>query len=42
VKQFRANYLIVGPLSFEATNVLFKRDAEVMMVVLREIGLKPE
>ena len=42
VKQLLANYFIVGPLSFEATNARFKRDTEVMMAVLKEIGLKPE
>ena len=42
VKQLLANYLIVGPLNFEATNAVFKRDTEVMMAVLKEIGLKPE
>ena len=42
VKQLLENYLIVGPLSFEATNARFKRDTEVMMAVLKEIGLKPE
>jgi len=42
VKQLLANYQIVGPLSFEATNARFKRDSEVMMAVLKEIGLKPE
>ena len=42
VKQLLENYLIVGPLSFEATNARFKRDTEVMLTVLKEIGLKPE
>jgi tripartite-type tricarboxylate transporter receptor subunit TctC len=42
VKQLLANYLIVGPLGFEATNARFKRDTEVMMAVMKEIGLKPE
>jgi len=42
VKQLLANYLIVGPLSFEATNARFKRDTEVMLTVLKEVGLKPE
>jgi tripartite-type tricarboxylate transporter receptor subunit TctC len=42
VKQLLENYLIVGPLSFEATNARFKRDTEVMLAVLKEIGLKPE
>ncbi|MDP1750730.1 MAG: tripartite tricarboxylate transporter substrate binding protein [Reyranella sp.] len=42
VKQLMANYLIVGPLNFADTNARFKRDTEVMLAVLREIGLKPE
>jgi len=42
VKQLLENYLIVGPLSFEAANARFKRDTEVMLAVLKEIGLKPE
>lgn len=42
VKQLLTNYQIVGPLSFEATNARFKRDTEVMLAVLKEIGLKPE
>lgn len=42
VKALLANYLIVGPLSFEATNARFKNDTEVMLAVLKEIGLKPE
>jgi hypothetical protein len=41
-QQLLANYLIVGPLSFEATNARFKRDTEVMLTVLKEVGLKPE
>ena len=42
VKQLLANYMIVGPLSFEATNARFKSDTEIMLAVLKEIGLKPE
>ena len=42
MKQLLENYLIVGPVSFEATNARFKRDTEVMLAVLKEIGLKPE
>ena len=42
VKQLLANYLIVGPLSFDATNARFKRDTELMLAVLRDIGIKPE
>ncbi|MFO1081997.1 MAG: tripartite tricarboxylate transporter substrate binding protein [Reyranellaceae bacterium] len=42
VKQLLANYMIVGPLSMEATNTRFRRDTELMMAVLKEIGIKPE
>ena len=42
VQQLMANYLIKGPLNFEQTNAVFKRDTEVMLKVLKEIGLKPE
>lgn len=42
VKQLMANYLIVGPLDFAATNARFKSDTEIMLKVLKEIGLKPE
>ncbi len=37
-----ASYMIVGPLSFEATNARFKRDTEIMMAVMKEIGIKAE
>ncbi len=42
VKGLLANYMIVGPLSFEATNARFRRDTEVMLEVLKEIGIRPE
>ncbi len=42
VKALMANYLIVGPLSFEATNAVFKRDTDIMLKVMKEIGIKPE
>ena len=42
VKQLLVNYMIVGPLSFEATNARFKRDTEVMLAVMKEIGIQPE
>lgn len=42
VKALMANYLIVGPLSFEATNNVFQRDTKIMLEVMREIGIKPE
>jgi tripartite-type tricarboxylate transporter receptor subunit TctC len=40
VKALMANYLIVGPLSFEATNKVFQRDTEIMLKVMKEIGIK--
>ena len=42
VKALMANYLIVGPLNFEATNKVFKRDTEIMLKVMKEIGIKAE
>ena len=42
VKALMANYLIVGPLDFEATNNVFKRDTEIMLKVMKEIGIKAE
>jgi tripartite-type tricarboxylate transporter receptor subunit TctC len=42
VKALMANYLIVGPLSFEQTNNVFQRDTKIMLEVMREIGIKPE
>ena len=42
MKALLTTYRIVGPLSFEATNARFKKDTEVMLAVLKEIGLKPE
>jgi len=42
VKALMANYLIVGPLDFEATNKVFKRDTEIMLKVMKEIGIKAE
>jgi tripartite-type tricarboxylate transporter receptor subunit TctC len=42
VKQVLTNYLIGPPSSFEDTNKRFKRDSEVMLGILKELGLKPE
>ena len=42
VKQLMESYLIVGPYDFEKTNAVFKRDTQLMMAVLKEIGIKPE
>ena len=37
-----ANYLLGQPSDFETTNKRFKRDSEVMLAVLKELGVKPE
>ena len=42
VKELLKNYMIVGPLSFEATNERFRRDTELMLAVLKEMDIKPE
>ena len=42
VKELMEKYLIVGPLSFEATNARFRRDTDIMLKVMTEIGIKPE
>ena len=42
VKALMANFLIVGPLSFEQTNKVFQRDSKIMLEVMKEIGIKPE
>ena len=46
MKQLLSNYMIVGPLSFEATNARFKRDTEVIeqidqsrLASARDLGL---
>ena len=42
VKSLMEKYLIVGPLNFEETNKVFKRDTEIMLKVMKEIGIKAE
>jgi len=42
VKELMNNYMIVGPLNIEATNKVFKRDTEIMLRVMKEIGIKAE
>lgn len=42
VKRLLESYLIRSPLSFEATNARFKRDSEVMMAVMKDLGINPE
>ena len=41
VKTVLANYLIGPPSGFEETNKRFKRDSELMLGILRDLGLKP-
>ncbi len=42
VKELLKNYMIVGPLSFEATNERFRRDTDLMLAVMKEMDIKPE
>lgn len=42
VKALMANFLIVGPLSFEETNKVFQRDSKIMLQVMKEIGIRAE
>ena len=42
VKSLMEKYLIVGPLNFEETNKVFKRDTDIMLKVMKEIGIKAE
>ena len=42
VKTLLANYLLSQPSDFETTNKRFKRDTEIMLAVLKELGVKPE
>ncbi|WP_374991420.1 Bug family tripartite tricarboxylate transporter substrate binding protein [Bradyrhizobium sp. LHD-71] len=42
VKQLLTNYLLDPPTDFEATNTSFKRDSGVILVLLKDLGIKPE
>lgn len=42
VKTLLANYLLNPPTNFETTNAGFKRDTEIMLELLRSLGIKPE
>ncbi len=42
VKALLANYLLNPPTNFEATNAGFKRDTDIMLELLRGLGIKPE
>jgi tripartite-type tricarboxylate transporter receptor subunit TctC len=42
VKTLLANYLLGQPDTFEKVNVRFKRDSQVMLELLKGLGIKPE
>lgn len=42
VQALLANYLLGKPSDFETTNKRFKRDSQVMLDILKGLGLKPE
>jgi tripartite-type tricarboxylate transporter receptor subunit TctC len=42
VKTLLANYLLNPPTDFEATSAGFKRDTDIMLELLRGLGIKPE
>src|SRR5262245_34711136 len=42
VKQLLTNYLLSQPSDFETTNKRFQRDSEVMLAILKDLGLKPD
>jgi tripartite-type tricarboxylate transporter receptor subunit TctC len=42
VKALLANYLLNPPTNFETANAGFKRDTEIMLELLRGLGIKPE
>ncbi len=41
VQQMLNNFLLTSPADFEATAHIFKRDSEVMLGILRDLGVKP-
>jgi tripartite-type tricarboxylate transporter receptor subunit TctC len=42
VKTLLTNYLLSQPADFESTGKRFKRDSEVMLAILKDLGVKPE
>jgi tripartite-type tricarboxylate transporter receptor subunit TctC len=40
VQQMLTNFLLSSPADFETTNRIFKRDSEVMLRILRDLGVK--
>ena len=41
VQQMLSSFLLSSPTDFETTNRIFKRDSDVMLRILRELGVKP-
>ena len=41
VQQMLANFILSSPADFETTNRIFKRDSDVMLRILRDLGVKP-
>lgn len=41
VQQMLSNFLLTPPSDFETTARIFKRDSDVMLRILRELGVKP-
>jgi tripartite-type tricarboxylate transporter receptor subunit TctC len=41
VQQMLNNFILSSPADFETTNRIFKRDSDVMLRILRDLGVKP-
>ena len=41
VQQMLNNFLLSSPADFETTARIFKRDSDVMLRILRDLGVKP-
>ena len=41
VQQMLNNFLLTPPTDFETTARIFKRDSDVMLRILRDLGVKP-
>jgi hypothetical protein len=41
VQQMLSNFLLTSPADFDTTARTFKRDSDVMLRILRDLGVKP-
>jgi hypothetical protein len=41
VQQMLTNFILSSPADFETTARIFKRDSDVMLRILRDLGVKP-